>query len=173
MARKRIKVSGGMLITWFMLAGIILIVAPNKVTSKFQSAFNAVFRIPLSIGRDISLSVTQTQNIGDVVGRREYEQLENHLANQNQELAEAYAKLEKLYGLYNSYIWPNREFVLAGVYKVALDGLSNVFVIDRGSNNGLNQGQFVLGDNSIVGVISEVFSSNATVQLVTDSSFQR
>lgn len=161
-----------MLITWFVLAGLILIVMPRKVTGKFQSAFNTIFKIPLSIGHDFSLSVSQKQYTGDMVSRKEYVQLENHSRNQEQELTEAYAKLEKLYGLYNKYVWPDRQFVLSGVYKVTTAGTINECVIDRGEKNGLKAGQYVLGDNSIIGVVSDVFAGNAKVKLVSDTSFQ-
>ncbi|MBA7702058.1 hypothetical protein ES703_110811 [subsurface metagenome] len=45
---------------------------------------------------------------------------------------------------------------------------SNKLIINRGENDGLAKSQFVLGDNSIIGTISDVGPRTAQVKLVTD-----
>jgi len=162
-----------MLFTWFMLAGFIFLFAPQNLTNKFQLAFARIFRWPLSIGRNISLSAhTQSARGGltDVVSRREYNKLQNHLANLTEQLYQKHQKVENLSGLRDRLPLKGAKLVLADVIREFIDGLRSEFIINRGENDGLAQGQFVLGDNSIIGTISYVSSRTALVKLVTDST---
>jgi len=62
------------------------------------------------------------------------------------------------------------KLVLADVIREFIDGLHSKFIINRGENDGLANGQLVFGDNSIIGTISYVSSRTAQVKLVTDST---
>ncbi|HUW19393.1 MAG TPA: rod shape-determining protein MreC [Sedimentisphaerales bacterium] len=159
-----------MLFTWLMLAGLILLFAPQNITNRFQFAFARTFRWPLSIGRSISLSARSQQPPDDVVARREYNQLRNYADNLEQTLIQERKRSKKLYGLYNKYIWDGAEFVLAEVIRASTDGPSFELIIDRGQNNGLAKDQFVLGDDAVVGTVSDVWLHQARVKLITDAS---
>jgi rod shape-determining protein MreC len=159
-----------MVFTWFTLAGLILVVAPQEVTSKFQFAFARIFRWPLSISRNISLSARTQQPLGDVVSRREHSQLQNHLANVTEELLQKHRKVEELSGLRDRlYALQGANLMLADVITGSIDG-DNKLIINRGESDGLAAGQFVLGDNSVIGTISEVSARTAKVRLITDAS---
>ncbi len=166
MARKQNKVSGKMLFTWFMLGGFILLFAPHSVTNKFQFAFSHVFKWPLNLGRNISLAATRYSRF-DGVSRAE-EKLQTHIANLNAELVEGRRRFERLYGLHNSYVWDGVSFVLADVITSAIDQSHSELVIGCGENRGLSRGQFVLGDNSIIGTIVDVSANQAKVRLISD-----
>jgi len=170
MARVQNKVSGAMLFTWFMLAGLIFLFAPQNLTNKFQFAFARIFRWPLSISRNISLSARTRSamgGVGDVVSRSKYNRLRNHLANITEWLAQERQKVEKLSGLHDRAVWKGVNFVLADV--ITASGSShNRLIINRGESDGLAKGQFVLGDYSIIGTISDVDSRTAVVKLFTD-----
>ena len=159
-----------MLLAWFILAGFILIFAPQNLTNKFQLAFAHIFRWPLSIGRNISLSARTQPPITDAVSRREYNKLQNHLANLTEQLYQEHQKVEKLSGLRNRLPLKGAKLVLADVIREFIDGLHSKFIINRGENDGLANGQLVFGDNSIIGTISYVSSRTAQVKLVTDST---
>ncbi len=170
MARKQIRVSRRMLITWFMLAGFIFLFAPQKFTSKFQFAFARIFRGPLSIGRSVLLSANAHQQLTNVVSRRKYNQLQNYLANVTEQLNQRRQKFEKLSGLRDRFVLEGARFVLADVITAFINGSRSRFIINRGKNDGMAKGQFVLGDNSIIGTISDVSSRTAQVRLITDSA---
>ena len=170
MARKQIRVSRQMLFTWFTLAGFIFFFAPQNLTNKFQFAFAHIFRWPLSIGRSISLFAHTQQPLTDVVSRREYNKLQNHLANLTEQLYQEHQKVENLSGLRDRLPLKGAKLVHADVIRAFTDGLRSEFIINRGENDGLVQGQFVLGDDSIIGTISYVSSRTALVKLVTDST---
>jgi len=168
MARKLIRVSRRMLFIWFMLAGLILLLAPENLTGKFQFAFARIFQWPLSISRNISLSARMSQPVTDAVSRRKYQQLQNHLASVIEQWNQERKKVEKLSGLHNRAIWEGAKFVLADVITASIDSSHGELIINRGENDGLAKGQFVLGYNNIIGTISNVDPRTAQVKLVTD-----
>jgi cell shape-determining protein MreC len=168
MARKQSKVTRKTLFTWFMLTGLIFLFAPQNLTSRLQSDFNHVFHWPLSIGRSLSLSMnTQPKNAG-VVDRREYNKIQNHLANVTEQLNEAQKKIAQLSGLYNRSALEGAVILPADVIRASINNTQSEYIINRGQNDGLDKGQFVLGLNNIIGIISEVYCRTARVTLVTD-----
>jgi len=172
MARKRIRVSRRMLFTWFMLAGFIFLFTPQNLTNKFQFAFAHIFRWPLSIGRNISLSARMQQPLADVVSRREYNLLQNYLANVIEQQSQEHQKIEKLSGLRNRLPLEGAKLVVADVITASIDASHGELIISRGVDDGLAAGQFVLGDNSVIGRISDVSSRTAKVKLITDPASQ-
>jgi len=157
-----------MLFTWFMLGGFIFLFTPSKLTNKFQLAFARVFHWPLSIGRNISLSARTRQPLTDVVSRGKHVQLQNYLANVEAQLAQELQRNEKLSGLRKKHPLAEAKFAFANIAKSS----ANELIINRGEKDGLAKGQFVLGDNSIIGTISEVLSHTAKVKLITNATSQ-
>ena len=184
MARKQIRawvpkrdktplgsLSARMLLTWCMLTGLILFFTPQSLTGRLQFAFARIFRGPLSISRNISLSVRTQQPLGNVISRKEYNQLQNHLANVTEELFQKHKKLEKLSRLRNRlYGLENAKLMPADVFTSIIDGSHSELIINRGADDGLAKDQFVLGNNSIIGIISKVDARTACVKLITDSA---
>jgi cell shape-determining protein MreC len=159
-----------MLFISFMLTGFIFLFAPQNLTSKFQLAFVHVFRWPLSIGGNLALTARTQQPLEDTVGRTEIRE-RNYFANLKETLDEERKKFNKLYGLYNTYIWEGTDFAVADIITATAEGSRNEIAIACRKPAGLVEGQFVLGDECVIGTISEVFPqlSKATVKLVTDS----
>lgn len=158
-----------MLLTWFMLAGFIFLFLPQRWTNQFQFAFDRIFSWPLSMGRNISLTARMPP-ARDVVSRREYNQLQNHLANVIEQRDEAYEEIKKLSGLSDKFPLGSAKLVLAGIIRAPIDKSHNEFSIDRGANEGLAKDQFVLADNSIVGTISGISAHTAKVELITNAA---
>jgi len=168
MAKKKNKVSERTLFTCLMLAGLIFLFVPQSLASKFQFAFVHFFRGPLSICRNFTLFAPKHQSFTDVVSRSKYTKLRNHLANNIQLLQQEHQKVKKLSGLYDRFAWKGANFVLADVITAFIDESRGEFIINRGKNDGLAKGQFVLNHFSIIGTVSDFDSRTARVQLVTD-----
>jgi len=168
MARKQIRVSRRMLFTWCMLAGCIFLFSPQKLTSRFQFAFARVFRWPLALGRNISLSTRTYQSPGQAVEQAKYRQLKNYVATVEMQLERERQKYKELSGFRKRTPLENARFAQAYIVKATPDEL----VIDCGLDYGLAKGQFVLGTNSIVGVVSEVSSRTARVKLIASATAQ-
>ena len=95
-------------------------------------------------------------------------QYRNAIANFKETLAQQQKDFDKLYGLYNTYVWEGTDFGLADVITATVEGNRNELTISCRKTNGLDKGQFVLGNESIIGTISDVSSSTASVKLFTD-----
>ncbi|MBW7990720.1 MAG: rod shape-determining protein MreC [Planctomycetes bacterium] len=170
MAWKHITVSRRMLFVWFMLAGFIILLSPQNLTTKFQFAFTRVFRWPLSIGRNISLSAAAREPLRDKdkVSREEYERLLNHVANVTKQRDDAQLNFQKISNMPNKPAWKRAGFVSADIITVSVDKLRGELIINRGKEDGLEKDLFVLADNSIIGTISDVDTHRARVRLFTD-----
>ncbi len=66
--------------------------------------------------------------------------------------------------------WERMGFVPSDVTTVSIDEIRSELIINRGADDGLVKGQFVLYDNSIIGTISDVDGRSAKVRLFTDPS---
>ncbi len=159
-----------MLFTWFMLAGFIFLFAPKSLTSEFQGAFSHIFRWPLSIGRSISLSARSHQSPEEIFRHQEF-LYQNHIVNLEAQLEQAYEEIKKLSGMRNRLPLEGIKLLPASVITASISASHSSLTINRGENDGLAQGQFVLGDNSIVGVISEVWAHQARCKLITNAAF--
>jgi rod shape-determining protein MreC len=153
-----------------MLAGLIVFFAPENVTNRFQFAFARIFRWPLSITRSVSLFAPVEQPLTDVVNPRELYKLRNHVVNLQEELRQEHQKTETLAGYRDRFAWQGVKFVLASVITASLDRLHSELIINRGLDDGLAKDQFVLGENSVIGTVTDVDARTARVRLFTDPS---
>jgi rod shape-determining protein MreC len=156
------------------LAGLIVLFAPQSLTSKLQFAFVRIFGWPLSLGTDASLSVSGLMasaqgSPAEVVSREKYDTLHNRLANVTEWLRQEREKVERLSGLRARPVWKGVNFVLADVVVASADGFRRELVINRGAEDSLALGQFVLSDESVIGTICAVDARTARVRLITDA----
>ncbi|MHC4574422.1 MAG: rod shape-determining protein MreC [Planctomycetota bacterium] len=172
MAGNKTRVPRRILFTWFTLGGFIFFFAPETWTNKLQLAFAYIFHRPLSIGRNLSLSACGERSAGDAVSRKRYNKLHNYLANTLERLNLAHEKVEKLSGLRDRSVWEGVNFVLADVITTSIGGSHARLIINRGLNDGLARDQFVLGDYSVIGTISDVDARTAQVKLITDPTLK-
>ncbi|MHC4538906.1 MAG: rod shape-determining protein MreC, partial [Planctomycetota bacterium] len=161
------------LFTSLLLAGLIVLFAPQSLTSKFQFAFVRIFCWPLGLAGDISISASGLMasaqgSAGELVSRDRYDTLHNRLANVTERLRQEREKVERLSGLRNRPVWKGVDFVVANVIVASTDASHSELVINRGAEDGLALGQFVLSDESVVGTVSAMGSRTAHVRLVTD-----
>jgi cell shape-determining protein MreC len=170
MARKRIKVSRKMLLIWFAVTGIIFLIAPQSLTSKFQVAFASIFRWPLQVGRSITLSARSDQS-----PEQNFKHKENiyqiHIANLEAQLNQAHEKINLLSGIRNRHPLQGVKVVLAGLITTSQNASQSSFVINRGSNDFIQKSQFIIADNAIAGIITEVWARQARGRLITDPTF--
>jgi len=173
MMKRQTRVSDQVLFISLLLAGSIFYFAPQRLTNRLQFAFVRVFCWPLTVSGDISLAATgllasAQGSPGQVVSRDRYDKLHNRLANVTQWLQEERQKVEKLSGLRNRPVWQGVNFVLADCITVCVDGLHGELVVNRGTEDGLAAGQFVMANDGVIGTVCEVDSRTARIRLITD-----
>jgi len=166
-----------MLFTWCLLGGLICMFAPVSLTSKLQLAYTYVFSWPLQAGHSLSVASATFSPLRNVskstdaeVATTEYRQLKNRVANLEARLREARREIEQLSGVRAVPQWERMEFLLA---DITLPGQNqDVLRINRGQQYGVAVGQYVMGDMSIIGVVSDVSPKGAKVKLITDPTSQ-
>jgi rod shape-determining protein MreC len=151
-----------------MLTGLILLFAPQNLTNDLQFTFARIFRWPLTIGKNISLYARTRQLPQDATfdAKSRYE---NHIVNLQEQLR---IKQEEIIELTRLQVrFPELEkagLLMADVIKPSINETRSELTINRGQNDGLEKGLFVLGDNSIIGTVSDVSPGVAKVKLFTD-----
>jgi len=164
------SLSKRMLFTWLMLAGFILILAPQQWTNKFQFAFLRIFRWPLRIGSEISLASPTQQQLRSPTNQTII-QYQNHIANLEQNLQQANQRITKLAGIRNRFPQlKGAKLMPADITKVTISGTQAELIINCGTDEKLASNQFVMADNSIIGTITEVSNRDARVKLFTDKT---
>jgi rod shape-determining protein MreC len=169
MAMKENRTCERILFSLLILAGFIVLFAPKSFTNKLQFAFIRVFKGPLGICRNFTqIAAGSQQSSVNVVEQSQYLELRNHLANNMQWLRQELQNVEKLSGLRSRSVWKDVDFVLADIITAFTDTSRNELIINRGRDDGLAQGQFAVNDDSIIGIITDLDSHTARVQLLTD-----
>ncbi len=170
MAGKRIRISSRMLFAWFMLGGLILLFSPLGITSKFQFAFARLFSRPLSAGRQMPLSAKTELSLKDDAEKKE-SQYQNHIANLEEELRQKNQTIQQLSGLRTRLRnLEGAKLVPADIIISSLTSRQSEFIINRGKDDGVCKDMFVIGDNSVIGTISDLSGRTAKVRLFTDTS---
>ncbi len=178
MVQRHFNISRGTLFLAFLVVGVMLLLIPQRHTSRLNEGFLLFFNPVLSISPKMPdfVPIPGTPSV-DSVGQQEYDELRIQYDNQWAELRrlrqeyQTLAKIrEGLPGLAES------SLIFANVVKISQSGHGHELIIRRGSGANVEEGMYVLGPNisnpdksSIVGSISEVGNSTSTVRLLTDS----
>lgn len=163
-----------MVFTCFMLGGLICLFAPPKLTGKLQLAYARVFSWPLATGRGLTQAFRATPR-ADAVRGTDYtkliavnRRLKNHVANMQAQLKDAQKQINQLTHLRRTVPqWDRMRLLLADIITVTGQTQNELF-LNRGQEDGLAVGQFIVGDNSIIGTVSDISARRAKVKLITD-----
>ena len=158
---------------------IILIFISVRYEDKVQPVKNAVTGVftPMqkginTVGKWITDKVELLSNIKDL--QQENKQLKEQLAEttyQNRILQQEGYELDTLRDLYElDKRYPSYPKVAATIISKDTNNWYNRFIIDKGSDDGLEVGMNVLAGNGLVGIITEVAHNNATVRSIIDDA---
>lgn len=166
-----------MLFAYFMLGGGIFLFTPARVTSKLQLAYARVFSGPLETGRMVTLASRPAPS-AEALGAADYTKLvamvqrqRNHVANLEAQLDAARRQIAELSRLNAVPEWDRMRLLQAGIINDP-GHVQNSLLINYGQDDGVAVGQFVLGDRSVIGVVSDVSARTARVKLITDPKSQ-
>jgi cell shape-determining protein MreC len=161
-----------MLFTWLLFAGFILYLTPQSLTGSLHFAFVRMASPLLNFGKSVttlSSTVTTTTDKAGYVSREEYNRLENARENLKAELMEMGRKLEGITRIQARFPALARAgFIQAEVIALTYDRLGHRMTINRGRDDGVREGYYVLADNCVIGTIDQVSKGASTIKLVTD-----
>jgi len=170
MAMNQTKISKSVLLTSLLLASLILLLLPSRLTNQFHFGFFRLFGDLLNLGSTSDITYLNTNvDLSGYVKRSEYDRLQNAYANLYADILEEHTKLEKLAQLRVGLPRPGTGLVLAEVINASM-GYHHKIIINKGTDDGILPGQYVMGNNSIIGTVSEnLTSGTAQITLSTDA----
>jgi cell shape-determining protein MreC len=174
MSRMNFRLSKPMLFTWLLFAAFILYLAPASLTNSLHFTFVRMASPLLNFSRSISSlssTVVEDRKPAQYVSRSEYDRLENARENLKAELLEMTRRLDAVTKVQNRFPALSRAaFVNADVIAVTYNRIGHRMTINRGRDDGVREGLYVMADNCIIGTVDQISSSAATIKLVTDPS---
>jgi len=168
MRTKRSSASKPLLFSFLLLTGLMLLFAPQKLSNRCRLAFASASQRPLAVGRKLSVLLRGHERPESVVSDSKYRRLRNFQANTALWLREERQKVEELTKLPGRTVWGGTSLVVADIITSTMNKTSGELLINRGKEDSLAEGQFVLGESSIIGTVHSVGSHVAKVRLITD-----
>jgi rod shape-determining protein MreC len=161
-----------MLFIWLLFAGFILYLTPPSITNNLHFMFMRLASPLLGLGRNISslsTTVVQDKPPEGYVSRAEYTRLENARENLKAELIDAGRRLDTVTKIQNRFpALARAAFVQASVIALTYDRLGHRMTINRGREDGIREGLYVMADNCVIGTIDQVSKAASTIKLITD-----
>jgi hypothetical protein len=172
MTQKWTRVSRRTLFIWCLVGGLIVMISPASLTNKLQLAYTYAFHWPLAAGRSLSLAtgtVSPLRSVGDQDAGRataEHQRLINTIDDLKGQLADARQQIEQLGHFRAVPQWERMSSLLADI--TVTGQTQDILFINRGRQDGVAVGQYVMGDMSVIGTIASVSTKTAKVRLLTD-----
>lgn len=171
MARRRSNLSDNALLCALLLAGLMVMLIPQRFTGKINSAFIGVFSNVLGTKLEIAKEIEKSVKLdsADYVPRSEYEQLWSAYQNQYSDLLETHSRLEAATGFRADMPKAGDKFIMADVIKKEA---GQQLLVNRGTIDGIKPGQYVASEGAIIGVVSAATSSWARITLILNNTRQ-
>jgi rod shape-determining protein MreC len=98
-------------------------------------------------------------------------QYQNYIMNLEEELRQKNQLIEQLTGMRSRLRGlEGAKLVPADIITSTTEGQRGELIINRGSDDGLAKDLYVIGDNSVIGIITELSQKSAKVRLLTDTT---
>ncbi len=171
MARRKKNIPKGAVFSGLVLLSLLFLILPQKYTNKLNFIYSRTFSSILSFGRTDTFDFFRpASSSDDYVSRAEYNRLLAAYDNLHADLIALNEDYEKLARIKSELPKPGPVTRLAYIRNVSISGLAHELLINKGSKQGIKKGQYVLGENCVIGTISEVSDLTSSVKLVTDST---
>lgn len=169
MARKPINVSKGTVFGTLLTVSLIFFFIPHDFTKGLNFLFDTVFSPLLRIGKvSVPKVFRAVPSSEEFVSRTEYNRLLAAYDNVWADLRKEHKLYEKLAGIRAARPKEGPGIVLAEVIYTKISSVKRELVVNQGQANGLEEGQYVLGENAIIGIVSETSRSTSRIRLLTD-----
>jgi cell shape-determining protein MreC len=157
MARKKINVSKGTLFLALMVVSAGVFLLPQRVTQRLNFLFIRTFSSVLNIGRSGKTDPLK------------YNKMWTDYYNLQADYKTLHKRYEKLAQIRSGLVKPGPALVLATVINATITEFGHELFINKGESDGLNIGQYVLGQDSIIGTVTQTSKTTARIRLITDA----
>ncbi len=165
MARRRLRFPVGVVFVGLILLAAFLFIIPARYTTRINYLFVKITSPVIGL---LPKSIRLHQ---DTVSREAYNDVIEAYAKAHAQLLRLHADNKKLSGLRQKLPETEGRIMMAKVVRSSLSGARSELVIDKGAEDHLRLGQYVLCSEqcTVIGTISEVVERMARVRLVTDT----
>lgn len=164
-----------MLVIIALLIGVLLVLMPDSMAGKFHDVFVYSLGSVLKIGPQSHISnIPQSLTPARTVPYEKYQELveqTDRLESQLKTFQRKYLDLHKLYELATGTRQRLPDVGPGHIWAEVITFIpeKNEIDINRGQRDGLQPGQYVIGQDCLVGTVSQVNQYSAKVQLLTSS----
>ncbi len=147
-----------------------MLFAPGRITGTLNSAFLGLFGwcMNIDMSHDRPAAGNPQINLDDYVPRSEYNKLLTEYDNLVADLIEMQNKYETLSGMASDLPAVGAGLLIADVIKCDITAGRHEMIINKGSDDGIAENQYVLGGSSVIGTILRAYEKTARVRLITD-----
>jgi rod shape-determining protein MreC len=146
-------------------------VLPHRSTDSLNSLFNKVFSPILKVGKfSFNKAFKAVPSSEDFVSRGEYNRLLAAYDNIYADLRKEHKRYERLAGIRTSRPKEGPAIVLTEVINTRTTASARQLFVNEGQAGGLRAGQYVLGENAIIGTVNSTQQNTAWIRLVTDAN---
>ncbi|MBW8036693.1 MAG: hypothetical protein FVQ79_13975 [Planctomycetes bacterium] len=164
MARRRLRFPVGVVFVGLFSLALFLFLVPSRYTTRINYLFVKITSPVLN------LFPKSVRFRDDMVSRQEYDDIVTAYAKTHAQLLRLRGDYSKVSGLHQSLPEIEGQIMMGKVVRTSLIGGRSELVIDKGADDRLQVGQYVLSCEpyTVIGTISEVVEGMARVRLVTD-----
>ena len=167
MVRHHFKNTRTKLFTSLLGLSIILFFIPQSVTTNLNFFFLQLFKPVLSIGRELPYRLMKPGSINyETVSRIEYNRLWAAYKNIEADLNHLATDYETLAGY--KTLFPEQQINITTA-RIITYQQDQYILIDKGSSQKIEAEQYVMGQNTIIGLVDETSTSTSRVTLITDT----
>jgi rod shape-determining protein MreC len=157
MARKKINVSKGTLFLALMVVSAAVFLLPQRLTQTLNLLFIRTFSPVLDIGRSGKADPLENNKMWTDYWNLQADYITLH------------KRYEKLTQIRSGLPKPGPALVLATVINATITEFGHELFINKGESDGLGIGQYVLGQNCIIGTVTQTSKTTARIRLITDA----
>ena len=154
-----------------LTAGILLQITDHDTTKILGYRFQQIAGPVLRIGRTVEPAnpLPPKDNPGQFVSQPEYDKLLTRYNNEHAELLALQKRYSELARIRTTLPKPGPGLIVAEVIQTAISPTQRELTLNlSGQAKFVKPGYYVMGDDTIIGTISDVYKSTARVRLVTD-----
>jgi cell shape-determining protein MreC len=168
---QHLNISRGTMFFVLLTAGILLQITAHDTTKILGYRFQQIAGPVLRIGRTVEPvnPLPPKDNPGQFVSQAEYNKLLTRYNNEHAELLALQKRYSELARIRTSLPKPGPGLIVAEVIQTAITPNQRELMLNlAGQAKFVKPGYYVMGDDTIIGTISDVYKSTARVRLMTD-----
>lgn len=176
MAKFKLKIHKGVLVFILLLVSILVLLAPKHYTTKANDIFYKTFAGILQFGSDFHFEDLSSSAMNKrTIAYEEYEKLLKENQVLEKKTKELIRQRNKIHSWYETATGTRQRLPELGpgyIWAAIISTKAEIgqLTIDRGTADGIEKGQCVIGQDYVIGTIGDVLGYTSKVELITSTA---